>query len=325
MSRLPQTLSALGEFAFLERLVSRAQMGSDLVVGPGHDCAVVQVGRTRWLLTIDSLVEGRHFRPEWFSPTQLGRKAFAVNASDIAAMGGLPRFALVNVAVPSSFPVRALDRLQRGIVEAATEADALVVGGNLTAAAELSVTIALIGKAPRRLVTRTGAQPGDLVFVTGTLGDAALAVDRLRQKKPVARGLLRRFLDPRPRIEAGQMLSSVASAMIDISDGVVQDLGHICHRSGVGAILRIEQLPLSAGYRRSCGGPELALAGGEDFELLCTIPRRRLGQLQRLRDRLGCPLTEIGEIRGGRRVDVIDTRGQVAVLSRSGYDHFRER
>ncbi len=298
-----------------------------MVVGPGQDCAVLQTDAALWLLTIDALVAGVHFAPEWLSPRQLGRKSFLVNASDIAAMGGQPRFCVVNFSVPPAYRERDLRALQQGIVAAGRECGAAVVGGNLTRATQLSITIALLGTAPRRIVTRQGARPGDHVFVTGTLGDAALAVRSLRRgDTPVTANLQRRFREPAPRLRAGRILAEmgIVSAMIDVSDGLVQDLGHICTESRVGAVLRPAAVPLSPAYRKRCGSDlRLALQGGEDYELLCTVPEGNVKMLQRQRARLGCPITCIGTITGGRRLRLLDAEGRTLQLDTHGFDHFR--
>lgn len=322
MARAP-TIAAIGEFGFLETLLPALPGGRGIVVGPGQDCARVH-GQGDSLLTIDSLVEGTHFRREWLSPYQLGWKSFMVNASDIAAMGGRPRFALVNLAVAASYPAAALRRLQSGIVAAADKFGARVVGGNLTRAAQLAVTIALIGDAPQRQVTRQGAEPGDRIFVTGDLGDAAFAVHQLSAGRPPPASMLRRFQTPTPRLEAGRILveRSLASAMIDVSDGLSQDLGHICRESRVGAVIHAESVPRSATARRLRVETSVALTGGEDYELLFTVPRSRQAALRRWRAKLGCPISDIGEIVRGYGVQVLGDDGNLVDTITTGYDHF---
>jgi thiamine-monophosphate kinase len=317
------TVAAVGEFRFLSRLLPRLSSSPGTIVGPGQDCAVVRCGTRRLLYTVDALVEGVHFESRWLTPRQLGRKSFLVNASDIAAMGGQPRFCVVSAGVPLSYLTRDLTALHAGIAAAARECGASVVGGNLTRADKLFVSVALLGNAPGRLVTRRGARAGDRIYVTGTLGDAALGVSLLRSGSAArfATAVTQRFREPSPRLQAGRLLAQtgIVSAMIDVSDGLAQDLRHICEESQVGAEVNSNEVPLSAAYRAAGGDRSLALHGGEDYELLCTVPERNVKRLQRIQTRLGCPITWIGRITRGRGVRVAG-----ATVSRGGYDHFRQ-
>jgi thiamine-monophosphate kinase len=317
------TISAVGEFRFLSRLLPRLGSGPGTIVGPGQDCAVVRCGRRRLLYTVDALVQDVHFERHWLTPRQVGRKSFLVNASDIAAMGGRPRFCVISVGVPLSYPARDLAALHVGIAAAARECGASVVGGNLTRADKLFVSVALLGDAPERLVTRRGARAGDRIYVTGTLGDAALGVSLLRSGSAArfAAFAIRRFQEPSPRLKAGRLLvqAGIPSAMMDVSDGLVQDLGHICEESHVGAEIDSDALPLSPTYRSAGVDRSLALHGGEDYELLCTVPERNVKRLQRVQMRLGCPVTCIGRITRGHGLRVAG-----AAVSRGGYDHFRQ-
>ncbi len=317
------TVAAVGEFRFLSQLLPRLGSGPGTIVGPGQDCAVVRCDTRRLLYTVDALVERVHFEPHWLTPRQLGRKGFLVNASDIAAMGGRPRFCVVSAGVPLSYLARDLAALHAGIAAAASECGASVVGGNLTRADKLFVSIALLGEAPKRLVTRRGAHAGDRIYVTGTLGDAALGVSLLRSGSAArsAAPVIRRFREPSPRLQAGRLLveAGIVSAMIDVSDGLAQDLGHICEESEVGAEIYADKIPTSHAYRAAGADQSLALHGGEDYELLWTVPERNVKRLQRMQVRLGCPITCIGRITRGRGVRVAG-----AAVSRGGYDHFRQ-
>jgi thiamine-monophosphate kinase len=321
-----RSMADVGEFGVLSALLARLPQGPGTVVGPGQDCAIIRCGDRKWLFTVDALVQGTHFEPGWMSPRHIGRKSFLVNASDVAAMGGRPRFCVVSLGVPAGYPVRDLSALQSGIVAAAAEHGASVVGGNLSRARALFASIALLGEAPPRPVTRQGARAGDRLYVTGTLGDAALAVRLLRAGRAVPPPLLRKFREPAPRLDAGRRLveSGIASAMIDVSDGLVRDLGHICEESHVGAVIYAEHLPVSPAFRAAAGGDDAAsLHGGEDYELLCAVPARNVKRLERCRTRLGCPITWIGEITAGRGVRLASARGTRRRLSSAGFDHFR--
>ena len=289
-------------------------------MGPGDDAAVVRPASRPLLLTVDALCEGTHFRSTWLTPAALGRRAFLVNASDLAAMGGRPTFALLAVEAPGSYPVARLDALVGGFAAAARRSGARLVGGNLTAGRRLALTVTLLGEAPGRVVTRAGGRAGDALYVTGRLGASALAVRRLAGGR---RGALPALPS---RLDAGPLLARVASAMIDVSDGLVQDLGHLCRASGVAADLELACVPVAPACRRAlgAGAEKFAATGGEDYELLFAVPARRVAALARLAPRLGCRLTRIGRLRRGRPgVRVLDADGRPVRLARAGFDHFQ--
>jgi thiamine-monophosphate kinase len=325
MARVPRSIAALGEFGLLERLLPHVRSGRGVVLGPGDDCAVLHTRTQRLLLTVDALVEGVHFRRGWLPPRQLGRKAFLVNASDVAAMGGAPRWCVVNIAAPPT-AAREIAAISLGIAAAAGDNGASLVGGNLSRARQLSVTVALLGDAPPRPVTRRGAQVGDLLYVTGRLGEAALGVRALRAD-PAARGpAVQRFRTPPTRWRSAARLarSGALSAMIDISDGLVQDLGHLCAASGVGARIALERVPTTAAVRRA--GIVLALTGGEDYELLCAVPARHRRRVERLAAQLDTSFTCIGECRPRRAgVQVVDAKGDAVPVITGGHDHFASK
>jgi thiamine-monophosphate kinase len=318
-------LRDLGEHPWLATLARQlARRGADarVVVGPGDDAAVVRPGRRPVVLTTDTLVDGRHFRRGWLSPAALGRRAFAVNASDVAAMGARPTFALLALEVPARTAVAELDALVHGFAAAARRAGASLVGGNVTAGPHLVVTVALLGEVPGPLVTRAGARPGDGVYVTGTLGGTGLTVRRLLGRR---RGGLPAVPD---RVDAGARLAHVASAMIDVSDGLLQDLGHVCRASGVAAIVEASRLPLAVACRRALGAraASFAAVAGEDYELAVTVPPRRARAVARIAPRLGCRLTCIGTIVAGRpEVRLVDAAGRRLHPAYAGFDHFRRR
>jgi len=317
-----RALGAIGEFGLLARLLPILPTGGrGVLLGPGDDCAVVAPRGRALLVTIDALVEGVHFRRGWLSPAELGRKAFAVNASDLAAMGGAPRWGVVQIAAPPRLPAADVVAISRAIAAAARRAGASLVGGNLSRARELSVALALIGEAPPRPVTRAGARPGDALYVTGRIGDAALGVRLLR--RGIRSGpAVSRFRAPTPRLAAGALLARrrLASAMIDVSDGLLQDLGHLCAASAVGARIELARVPCAPAVRRA--GIDLALTGGEDYELLFAVPRRRETALARVASQFGCAVTRIGECTRGGGIRVVDERGREQSFA-GGHDHFR--
>lgn len=339
--RRRDTLGDIGELAFLRRLLPRLRQNPRVLVGPGDDCAAVR-GEARLLLTTDALVEGVHFEPGWLEPEEIGAKAVLVNLSDIAAMGGVPRFLLLSVGAPAATRRADLERLHRGAERAARRHGAAVVGGNLTAAERLFVSVTAVGAASRPLL-RSGARPGDAIFVTGTLGDAALAVDLLRRfggrlreggarlpgTAAARRALLSRFVLPAPRLDVARRLAAagVVGAMIDVSDGLVTDLGHLCESSGTGAVVDAAALPRSSAYEALAGtDPGPALRGGEDYELLFTVPPARLRRFEALRRGQGGRITRIGEVVARPRgVRVRESGGRIRKPARPGFEHFRCR
>jgi thiamine-monophosphate kinase len=263
-------LRDLGEHAWIARLIRRLPVGRRTLLGPGDDAAVLRPGRHPLVVTTDSLIEGVHFRLGWEPPAALGRRAYRVNLSDVSAMGAVPLAALVAIEAPADAPIALLDGVMRGIGADARRTGADVVGGNGGAGPHLANTVTLIGEAAGRVVTRAGARDGDGIWVTGRIGGAGTAVRRLldggRGRPPVP-----------IRTEAGRRLARVASAMIDVSDGLLQDLGHVCRASRVAADVDAAAIPVARGCRVAFGhdAARFAATAGEDYELLCTVPRRR--------------------------------------------------
>ena len=320
------------EFELIARLSAGIHLSRRTILGVGDDCAIVARPRGDTLFTVDSLVENVHFDLRWCPPEALGTRALAVNLSDIAAMGGHPTACVVNLAVREGITSRTLERIYAGLRDAAREASTDIVGGNVTRARELSITIALLGEAGRGVMRRDAARPRDEIFVTGTLGDAALGW-RILAGKLKARGdgrkdraarkyLAERFLHPGARLYAGQRLAAIrpAPAAIDVSDGLMQDLGHILERSGVGAEIDASRIPVSPAYRALMGGDFVhALTGGEDYELIfCMKPGHRESELSR---RLRVPVQRIGKIVRGEGLTVIG--GSAPIVA--GWDQLRSR
>jgi thiamine-monophosphate kinase len=333
--RRRREISELGEHALIERLGALLPGEPRWVpVGRGEDdCAAVDLGGSQWtLVTCDAQVEGTHFRREWIDPLTLGRRAATVNLSDIAAMGGEPRAAVVSMLLPRSLQLAYYDAVMRGLGARLAEFGAALVGGNLARSTRhITIDVTLLGRVrPGRCIRRSGARPGDRVLVTGSPGESCAGLLRLRHGARRRDRLVRRFLDPEPRVQAGRILASGGvTAMIDVSDGVAADLANLCRASGAGAVLRRAQLPVSPALQRAAkqlGRPvwDLVLAGGEDYELLCTAPARRVAPLQRrLRQRLNLTLHDIGEIlpaAAGLHLEFADQRQP---LESRGFEHFR--
>jgi thiamine-monophosphate kinase len=314
---------AAGEFALIERFTRSLPLeGEGVVVGPGDDAAVLRPRPGEDLVaTVDAVVEGVHFDAR-HAPSDVGWKALAVNLSDLAAMGARPLHAVVALGLPAGTEAAVVAGIARGLGACARAHRVAIVGGNVSRARDLSVTVTALGAVPQgRALLRAGARPGDLVLVTGTLGDAALG-----RAAGAPRALALRQRRPTPRVRAGVALAAIARAAIDVSDGLAQDLGHLCRASGVGARIGVADLPLSPAYRRAARrladpwGP--ALAGGEDYELVLAVAPQSLAAARAAAARARTPLTAIGRFVRGRGVRVVGERGE-RVSVPAGHDHLR--
>jgi thiamine-monophosphate kinase len=322
-----------GEFHLIERLLKRLGSGRRAILGPGDDCAILPETHFRQLLTIDSMVEDVHFKLAWGTPEALGARALTVNLSDVAAMGGKPTACVVNLAVRDGLGMQFFDRMYRGLRGAAARAEVEVVGGNITRANALAITIALLGDVRGAALRRDAARPGDTVYVTGTVGDAAAGLrilsGRLRARGAARKFLVDRFLQPTARLKAGLRLALIkpAPAAIDLSDGLWQDLSHLLERSRVGAEIDVSELPLSAAYRAVLrNDPTLALKGGEDYELLFCL--RRAVAASALTRSLGVRVSRIGRITSAGKAVLINAadsidRGGSQLLA--GWDQLRSQ
>ena len=309
-----------------------------VVVPVGDDAAVVEPGEHHAILTADMLVEGVHFRRDAISAHDLGRKALTVNVSDVAAMGGSPRYGLASVGLPPSVESPWIVELYGGMREAADDYGMTVVGGDTNRAGGLVVSVAVYGEVAKgRAVTRSGARPGDRLVVTGRLGAAAGGL-RLAQTEPEdvmeilgepwARALVAALQRPTARVGEGQTLArSGATAMIDLSDGLALDLTRLCAASEVGARVRLADLPVAPELdelaRSADVDPlEFAVQGGEDYELLATMPAEDVEAARAaLAERYRTPLTEIGEVTSADVV-VVAADGSERPLAAEGWDHF---
>jgi len=305
----------IGEFGLIGELARLLPQGEGVVRGIGDDAAVL-AGRRRdsyLLLATDSIAEGVHFRRRT-APRRVGRKALAANLSDIAAMGGLPLWAVVSLGLPVGTPVRYCREIYRGLADLAEKFSLSVVGGDtFRSPGGVMISIAVVGEVEKnRCVLRSGARPGDVICLTGRLGVPA------RQK----------HLDFTPRIRESRFLgeSTPPTAMIDVSDGLFADLARICRASGVGAVIGESSIPVAESVRRRGTAAVIKTAGkGEEFELLLSLPPAAAEELCRaLPAALDTPLTAIGRIVADpARLELIDRRGAARPLPADGYQHFR--
>jgi thiamine-monophosphate kinase len=348
LTLLSQTLAEIGERGVLRHIRGRLPATAGVRLGPGDDAAAVELGPLA-LVTTDCMVEGIHFTRDSAPARLVGRKALTVNLSDVAAMGGIGRYATVSLLLPPDVTLGWVDALYDGLLERAAEAGVAIIGGNLARSREgIVVDVTLIGDAGR-LLLRSGARPGDLVAVTGTLGGAAEGVRLLREgarldedARLVATGLwtdssaaavascLRAQLDPRPPFAVARSISErgLAHAGMDLSDGLSTDLLDMCVASGVAAVVDVSSLPIdpkAAGLARAAGSDplELALHGGEDYQLLLALAPDELGEVRELARVFGSDVTAVGTfLEGAPVVRLNDASGERPLLPR-GHDHFR--
>jgi thiamine-monophosphate kinase len=301
-------ITKLGEFGLIERFKRRIHLDSTVIQGPGDDCAVVKYNKDTYLLfTCDMLVEGVDFIHQQ-NPYLIGRKSIAVAISDIAACGGWPVYCLISFGLPANTSIKFVDRFSRGLRDVAKDFQVNIVGGDISRSTKLVVDVSMLGKVEKKnLVLRKGAKKGDIIFVTGGLGGSI-------------RG---RHLKFTPRVKEARFLVNHfdVHAMLDISDGLIQDLGHILKASNVGGCLYANLIPLSKEAR----GLDEALYMGEDFELLFTLAQREARQLIQKTPRLfrGAGFTPIGEILDrSYGLQLIDAQGRSKRIEQKGYRHF---
>lgn len=320
-------LQNLGEFGLIERLTQQVGAATHLVKGIGDDCAIQRQSNERELLTsTDLLIEGIHFDRRWISLEELGRKSVAVNISDIAAMGGQPKSLFLAVACPTELPLEELEAFSHGFIAEAERYGAVLAGGDTCRSpGPLLISVTVQGESEiGRAVCRNGAVPGDAIYVSGTLGDSALALQELMAGRQPEAYLLQRHNCPTARVELGRTLveRQLATAMLDVSDGIISDLGHILKASGVGATLELTSIPLSEPFRHALQqNPQLidlALAGGEDYELLFTSAEHALS----FSTSFGFDLAKIGVIEQRPGLRIIAEDGSCYDCQRCGFDHF---
>ncbi len=311
----------------IARIRGQTRKGRNVIAGIGHDCAILRIPPGHdTLVTTDFTLEGIHFRREWHDPEVVGHRCLTRGLSDIAAMGGQPVAAFLSLALPRNLPQPWVDRFLRGLLKLADSFHVVLAGGD-TAESPTGVLadIVVVGSAPRgEAIRRSGARPGDRIYVTGQLGGSTAALNLLFAGRKLRPADFPRHFHPTPRVEVGRILrkQGLATAMIDLSDGLSTDLAHISEESGVGAEIRSDAIPLA-----SIGKParevdlHLALHGGEDYELLFTArPGRRVPA-----EIAGVAITQIGKVVRGRHIVLVDGNGRPVALKPAGWEHFGGR
>ncbi len=337
----PRRVETIGEFDLIRRIQRNEDLyglnDPSVLLGIGDDAAAILPSSGNSLLvTTDVLLEKTHFDLTGSSYFQIGYKAVSVNLSDIAAMGGLPRFYLVSLGLTGKESVRNIDQIYSGMDAAGCKAEISLIGGNIARSAVLFVSITLLGEVPKEeMITRSGASVGDSIYVTGTLGDSSAGLEMLEKKynKGFFRGLPLKHLMPEARWPEGRLLAEthIPSAMIDLSDGLSSDLAHITNQSGVGAQVECENIPISSAlkrYAKSIGANPLdyALHGGEDYQLLFCVPEKNRDRLEALIQNKLIDAQCIGKVIPKRNgVLAKGTDGVIYKLKPLGYDHFNPR
>lgn len=320
------------EFDLIQDFFKRSSIRQDVIQGIGDDAALLQPPRDQQLVaTTDTLIVGKHF-PENTSAFDIGYKSLAVNLSDLAAMGAEPTWILLALTLPEANEAW-LRQFTQGFFSLMQRFNCQLVGGDLTCG-PLSVTVQALGFVPmEKALLRQGAQSGDRIYVTGTLGDAGLALAYLQKKVPFPlteeqiKFILRRLNCPEPRVDVGLALRGVANSAIDISDGLAADLGHILTASQIGAKIYLNKLPLSDALLnlREEEAWNFALSAGDDYELCFTVPQARENILRVMLAKLNCLYTCIGQLSEGNCLLLQDKNGSEFILKNTGYQHFRNK
>lgn len=304
-------------------------------IGIGDDAAYLPPSSAGWLITQDMLVEGIHFRWDWMTPEQLGEKAVAVNISDIAAMGGTPVAILTSISLSGDGPVTVVEGIYRGMAKALDRYGATLIGGDTVGSSgPMTLDVTAVGMpGPGGPVTRVGARPGDRLFVTGRLGAAYAGLSLLSHgvawpgDEIHERSVLFAHLAPKARVEAGHRLGAVAHALIDVSDGLYQELAELTRFGGIGARVYADQLPIDAATRRvaarfSDDVLDYALYGGEDYELLAAVPPSRVSDIQSACEECGVPMTEVGVVTDLPGIRLVIEGREVLLDGSKTFNHF---
>ena len=316
------------EFDLIKRHFTRP--AANAVLGVGDDCALVDVTNGMDLaVSTDTLVSGTHFFPD-VDAENLGHKALAVNLSDMAAMGALPYWAMLALTLPN-VDHDWLSAFAKGFFDLAQEYNVSLIGGDTTRGPSLVITVTIMGEVPAgAALRRGGAKAGNDVWVSGNVGDAALAVahryGKLVLNEADYREAVMRLYEPSPRVALGQALRGLATSAIDISDGLLADLTHICRLSGTGATIDLASVPVSSIGARHIGSDEgrtAILAGGDDYELCFTAHPNSRESIEDLTEVLGIPITRIGQIKRGKGVSLLGNDGKPVKIDGRGYDHFK--
>jgi thiamine-monophosphate kinase len=306
----------IGEFGLIDS-ISKKPVDKNIIVGIGDDAAVIN-SKKLLVLTTDCLVEGDHFRKEWFTPEQIGMKAIEINVSDIAAMGAKPKYVLVSLAIPKDLDVKFFEGIYKGMWNACEKYKIEIIGGNMTHCESIVISITLVGEVEKKnLSLRSGAKPGDYIITTGHLGYGRAGLRMFQENLEGYNEVKKKYLEPKAQLKKALKLAPFANSMIDISDGLASEIKHICNESNCGAIIYKNKIPISDEVRdiaNKLGEDEYdyALFSGEDFELVCTVSKENIDKVNGF---LVGEITDTKDIR-------LSSNGKETLIDKKGYDHF---
>jgi len=308
----------IGEFGLIERITRKSKDKNDVLVGIGDDAAVVKPGKHLQVLTTDCLVEEDHFTRRWFTPLQIGMKAIEINVSDVAAMGAVPRYVLVSLGLPKNLDVKFVDEMYRGMRKVCDKYDIDIIGGNMTHSTQIFISITLLGEVEKKNLTlRSGAKPGDLIFISGYVGNGRAGLRLFQENVKGFNEVKKRYLEPKAKLKHALKIAPFVNSMIDVSDGLAGDIGHICEQSNCGAVIYKDKIPIKIEIREVArildeNEYDYALFGGEDFELVYTVSQDMVDKIDGFL---------IGEITKDKAVKIFsdDKKQQI---KNHGYDHF---
>jgi len=310
-------IKEIGEFGLIDRITKKPK-DKDIIVGIGDDAAVVKIKKGLQVLTTDTLVEGDHFRREWFSAKQIGMKAIEINISDVAAMGAIPKYVLVSLALPKDLDVEFVDGFYDGMWKTCDKYNIEIIGGNMAHSKEIVISITLTGEVDKKnLCLRSGAKPGDFIFVSGQLGNGRAGLRVFQENIKGFEKVKKAYLEPKAQLKSALEVAPYANSMEDISDGLASEIKHICEQSKCGAIIYKDKIPIKDDVRKvakNLGEDEYnyALFGGEDFELVFTVSKNNLNKINGYL---------VGEITKNKKVQLFSA-GKIINLANYGYDHF---
>lgn len=309
-------IRAIGEFGLIDRITKKPR-DKNIVVGIGDDAAVVKTKGLQ-VLTTDCLVEGDHFRTEWFTPKQIGMKAIEINVSDIAAMGAIPKYVLVSLALPKDLDVNFVEELYKGMWKVCDKYNIEIIGGNMTHCEKIVISITLAGELEQKnLCVRKAAKPGNFILVSGHLGNGKAGLRLFQKNLEGFENVKKGYLEPKANLDKALKIAPYVNSMIDISDGLAPEIRHICDESKCGAIIYKDKIPIYDQVRDIAKKLEedeynYALYGGEDFELVFTVSKDNLDKVNGFL---------VGEITKNRDIILYD-KGKENIITEKGYDHF---